>query len=73
MNLDDILSVDKYNFTLCLAADIIMQCFYFVIAVVFQFDKITDFAGGINFIIIALLTHYLAKVKKKYFFLYVYS
>lgn len=62
MDIDDIRSIDEYNFTLCIALDISMQCFFFVIAVVFQFDKISDFAGGINFIAIALLTYYLSQV-----------
>lgn len=61
MDIDDIRSIDEYNFTLCIALDISMQCLFFVIAVVFQFDKISDFAGGINFIAIALLTHYLSQ------------
>lgn len=66
MDLNYLRSIDKYNFILCICTDIVMQCLYFVIAVVFQFDKITDFAGGINFIVIALLTHYLAKVSTTY-------
>ena len=64
LNLDDIRRIDKYNFTLCVALDILMQCLFFVIAVALKFDKITDFAGGINFIAIALLTHFLAKVSQ---------
>lgn len=62
--LDGLRSIDKYNFVLCIATDIIMQCLYFVIAVVFQFDKVTDFAGGINFIVIALLTYHLNRVSR---------
>lgn len=58
------LNFDPYNFILCLVVDICMQCLFFVIAVVLQFDKIADFAGGINFIIIALLTHHMAEVSE---------
>lgn len=58
----DLSLIDKYNFTLCVAVDICMQCLFFVIAVVLRFDQISDFAGGINFIVIAALTHFLARV-----------
>ncbi|XP_055935636.1 uncharacterized protein LOC129965613 [Argiope bruennichi] len=33
-----------------------MQLIFFIVAATFQFDKVTDFAGGVNFIIIAILT-----------------
>ncbi|KDO63785.1 hypothetical protein CISIN_1g0219032mg, partial [Citrus sinensis] len=32
------------------------QLLFFVITALFKFDKVTDFAGSTNFIIIALLT-----------------
>ncbi|KAG8183599.1 hypothetical protein JTE90_025151 [Oedothorax gibbosus] len=38
-----------------------MQLLFFVIAATFQFDKVTDFAGGVNFIIIALVTFLLSE------------
>lgn len=62
----DLRSIDRYNFTLCVAVDICMQCLFFVVAVVLQFDQITDFAGGINFIVIALMTYFLSPVSERH-------
>uniref|UniRef100_T1JI56 Uncharacterized protein n=1 Tax=Strigamia maritima TaxID=126957 RepID=T1JI56_STRMM len=38
-----------------------LQFIFFIIAAVFQFDKLTDFASGGNFIIVAILTFILAQ------------
>ena len=35
---------------------ILMQLFFFFIAYAFQFDKVTDLAGSMNFILIDILT-----------------
>lgn len=47
---------DEHNFGICAIVTVSMQIIFFTIAATFQFDKVTDFAGGTNFIILALLT-----------------
>ena len=54
--------IDENNLTLVFVVTVAMQCLFFLIACVCKFDKITDFAGGMNFTVIAVLTLCLAQV-----------
>ena len=54
---------DENNLAVCAIVTIGMQLIFFVIAAFFRFDKVTDFAGGTNFIILAVLTLCLAEVR----------
>ena len=47
-------------FAVCLAVTIAMQLFCFLIAYSMRFDKITDLAGSSNFIVLAVVSLYLA-------------
>jgi hypothetical protein len=60
---------DENNLALCAIVTVGMQLVFFFLACTFQFTKLTDIAGGLNFAIIALLTFLLAKVC----FLYIIS
>ncbi|OQS54700.1 hypothetical protein EHP00_980 [Ecytonucleospora hepatopenaei] len=52
---------DKHNFLVCLVVTLTMQMVFYILASIFQFDKLTDFAGGTNFIVLAILTLILSK------------
>ncbi|CAI5723070.1 unnamed protein product [Peronospora destructor] len=41
---------------ICLGATVLMQCSFFVVAYTCQFDKVTDLAGSLNFIVLAVLS-----------------
>jgi len=48
--------VDEDNLLLCAIVTIVMQLSFFCVATTFKFDKVTDFAGGSNFVLLAILT-----------------
>ncbi|XP_038069958.1 uncharacterized protein C594.04c-like [Patiria miniata] len=52
--------IDEYNLALCAIVTLLMQTTFFIIAATCKFDKVTDFAGGSNFVVLALLTFFLA-------------
>ena len=54
--------IDQYNLALCAIVTLVMQSTFFVIAATCKFDKVTDFAGGSNFVILALLTFFIPGV-----------
>lgn len=53
---------DDNNLAICAVITVAMQLIFFLIAYACRFDKVTDFAGGTNFIVLALTTFFLAQV-----------
>lgn len=47
---------DYNNFALTFLVTVLYQLFFFAIAVSFRFDKVTDLAGGSNFVLLAIMT-----------------
>jgi steroid 5-alpha reductase family enzyme len=56
-----VITGDKYLFGLCALITFGYQTFFYVIAATFKFDKVTDLAGGTNFLILAIVTWALAE------------
>ncbi|XP_077983012.1 uncharacterized protein LOC144437856 [Glandiceps talaboti] len=57
--------LDSDNLALCAVLTVCMQLIFFGIAAIFKFDKVTDFAGGSNFVVIAIITFFLAQVRQQ--------
>lgn len=51
---------DHNNLAICAIVTAGMQMTFFIVACSCKFDKVTDFAGGTNFIVLAILTFLLA-------------
>ena len=49
-------ALDDYYLAITLLITIAYQLFFFSIAWSFKFDKLTDFAGGTNFVVLAIIT-----------------
>lgn len=48
--------LDDYYLSITLLITVAYQLFFFAIAFSLKFDKLTDFAGGTNFVLLAILT-----------------
>lgn len=48
--------LDDYYLAITFLVTVAYQLFFFAIAFSFKFDKLTDFAGGTNFVVLAIIT-----------------
>lgn len=58
----DVLDAD--HFAISAITVVSLQIIFFLIAAVFQLDKIADFASGFNFCVVAVLTFTLSQVDR---------
>jgi len=56
-----IFEADTNNLAICAIVTVAMQFSFFLVACTCKFDKVTDFAGGTNFVVLAVLTFFLAE------------
>lgn len=54
---------DKYYLYVTAVFTILYQLTFFSVAFTYKFDKVTDFAGGTNFVILALFSYFYAQVR----------
>jgi len=47
---------DTNNLAICAIITVAMQFSFFIVACTFKFDKVTDFAGGTNFVVLAVVS-----------------
>ena len=59
-----VIPTDSDNLALVAIITVVLQLSVYVIACSFKFDYITDFAGGTNFLIIAVVTFGLSAVSR---------
>ena len=56
----EVLPGDNYQYALCALITVGYQLFFYAIAATLKFDKVTDLAGGPNFVVLDILTMLLA-------------
>ena len=56
----EVLPGDNYQYALCALITVGYQLFFYAIAATLKFDKVTDLAGGSNFVVLDILTMLLA-------------
>eukprot|EP00092_Neocalanus_flemingeri_P031087 GFUD01033767.1.p1 GENE.GFUD01033767.1~~GFUD01033767.1.p1 ORF type:complete len:326 (+),score=56.87 GFUD01033767.1:124-1101(+) len=55
-----VFEADTNNLSICAIVTVAMQFSFFMVACTCKFDKVTDFAGGTNFVVLAVLTFLLS-------------